>query len=226
MIRMCGRAYETYTDDELELRYFAKRKLNLALTPNFNLAPTQMSPIIRMREGEVAIELSKWGLIAFKPKPGEKSSFAPINAKSETIDEKPMFKSSFLQRRCIVPVSGFYEWKKIGDKKQPYAIHGANEPILSFAGIYQEIELPGGEMLDTFAILTTEPNPLMAQIHDRMPVILDRAGEKTWLNPDSKPSELKKLFVPSPSEWLKSYPVSTLVNSPRNNSENVLAPLK
>lgn len=163
---MCGRAYESYTDEELELRYESKRQIHFRLSRTCNLAPIQMSPVVRIKDGELRIEMSKWGLVAFKPKPGEKQTFAPINAKSETVDDKPMFKSSFLRRRCVIPVSGFYESKKIGDGKQPYAIHGAQESILSFAGIYNELELPGGEVLNTFTILTTEPNSIMKKIHD------------------------------------------------------------
>lgn len=219
---MCGRAYETYTDEELELRYLSGRPIHLRLKPNYNLAPTQMSPIVRLRGTELKIEISKWGLVAFKPRPGDKSTFAPINAKSETVDEKPMFKSSFLKRRCIVPVSGFYEWKKVGEKKQPYAIQGVNEPILSFAGIYNEIQLESGEILDTFTILTTEPNSMMAKIHDRMPVILSREGEKAWLNPDATSQGLRALFAPCADSYLVSRPVNIAVNNVRNNSPELL----
>ncbi len=219
---MCGRDYNTYTDEELELRYLISRPLHLRLTPNYNLAPTQMTPIVRMRDNAVRIEQSKWGLVPFKPRPGEKSSFAPINARSETIDEKSMFKSAFHSHRCIVPLSGFYEWKKIGDKKQPYAIRGPTESILSVAGIYSELALPGGEVLDTFAVLTTEANSLMENIHDRMPVILSREGEKLWLSPDAKTAELKLLFKPSPNDWLTAYPVSTAVNNVHNNAPELL----
>jgi putative SOS response-associated peptidase YedK len=223
---MCGRAYSTYTDEELELRYLSSRPIHLRLAPTYNLAPTQMSPVVRMRDGERRIEMSKWGLVAFKPRSDEKSTLAPINARSETIDEKPMFKSSFLKRRCVVPVSGFYEWKKTGTDKQPYAIHGTKEPILSFAGIYNEIELEGGEILDTFTILTTTPNSDVEAIHDRMPVILSREDEEIWLNSNSKISDLKRLFEPAPRGTLSNYPVSTAVNSPRNNGPELLKEVK
>ncbi len=223
---MCGRAYQTFTEDEIALRYLSRRPIELDIKPNYNLCPTHLSPVVRVREGELKIELSKWGLIAFKPRPGEKATFAPINARSETVDEKAMFKQSFLKRRCILPVSGFFEWKRDGKNKQPYAIHGSKDKILSIAGFYNEIELEKGEVLDTFAILTTESNSMMQKIHDRMPVFLSAEGEKIWLDPQSKIEDLKKLFKPTPSSWLDSYPVSNAVNSPRNNAPAILGKLK
>jgi putative SOS response-associated peptidase YedK len=223
---MCGRAYSTYTDEELEIRYGAKRPAILRVQPNYNFSPTQFSPVVRVRNDERVVETSKWGLIPFRPKPGLKSSFAPINAKAETVAEKPMFKHSFLRRRCIVPVSGFYEWKRCDETKRPFAIHLKDEKIMSMAGIYSSIELDDGEVLDTFAILTTEPNAKMADIHDRMPVILAQKDEEEWLDPENQDAKrLAKFLRPCPANWLETYEVSTLVNSPRNNSPEILRPV-
>jgi putative SOS response-associated peptidase YedK len=222
---MCGRAYRTFTDEELEIRYQSRRPAHLRIDPNWNFSPTQISPIVRVHDGERWVETSKWGIQPFRPRAGDKRPLAPINARADTAFEKPMFKHSLLNRRCIVPVSGFYEWKKCDDEtKRPFAIRLKDDPIMSMAGIYSVLDLGGGELLDTFAILTTEANEKMVDIHDRMPVILDRRDEERWLDPESTPETIRALLKPCAPERLETFEVSKLVNSPRNNSPELLRP--
>jgi putative SOS response-associated peptidase YedK len=231
---MCGRAYQTYTQEELALRYLNEKPLELPeFKANYNLCPTQFSPIIRQdKENGRQLELFRWGLIPHWSKDTQ-SAYKMINARSETVFEKPSFRDAIRQRRCIVPFSGFYEWLREGESKRPFAIFlkGSPEkqrPIMSVAGIWEtwRSEKKEEELLHSFSILTTESNSFMRKIHDRMPVILNQESEVAWLDSAlQKPEELKNFFKPSPSSWLEAYEVSTGVNSPKNNSKAVLKPL-
>lgn len=229
---MCGRAYETYTEEELELRYITNRRKRkpLDLKPNFNLAPTQDAPVVLMRESEVQLELFRWGLVPFWAKdPKDAAKYSLINAKAEEISEKRSYKTAFERRRCIVPVSGFFEWKRVGEgPKQPHAIHLKNEPIMSLAGVWELWKSKdNGEEIHSFSIITCAPNSFMERIHNRMPVILDRKDEQRWLDPENRNlEELKSLLAPCPSVWLEAHEISTLVNSPKNNTPEILKPLK
>lgn len=223
---MCGRAYETYTDDELAMRYLNRKPLRLpAFRPSFNLAPTQESPVVRVVEGKRQIDLFHWQFIP----PWEKefkTRLSTINARSESVFTSNLYKGSILKRRCIVPLSGFFEWKRDGERKRPYAIHLKTESIMSVAGIWTTWRHGDDSERHSFAILTTSANSLMKQIHDRMPVILDRADEDSWLDPENQaPERIKNLLKPCPSDHLETYEVSTLVNSPRNNRPEVLNPI-
>lgn len=220
---MCGRAYSTYTDEELFLRYLFRKPPPgglPGLKPNYNLSPTQQAPVLR-KEGQTRlIERARWGLIPFWAKDAQQASkYSLINAKGEEIETKRSYREAFLHRRCIVPVSGFYEWKREDSgPKRPFAISHASEPILSLAGVWEN---------GSFSIITTEANSFMAAIHDRMPVILERKDEKAWLDPSlSDPLKLKAFLKPCPSDWLKAHEVSPLVNSPKNNRPELLTPIQ
>lgn len=171
-----------------------------------------------------------WGLIPSWAKDA-KIGYSTINARGETVAEKPSFRAAFRKRRCLVPVTGFYEWKRPpeGSKaaKRPFAIHSEEEKgILSLAGLWEEWKpAPDVEPVRTFAIVTTSPNAVMKPIHDRMPVILSPEQEQVWLDEKSDAEELQKLIAPCPARWLKAHEISTLVNSPKNNSPEVLEPL-
>jgi putative SOS response-associated peptidase YedK len=146
-----------------------------------------------------------------------------INAKAETIHEKISFKSSFQKRRCLIPADGFFEWKKLGKKtKIPYRFTLRNEETFSFAGIWEEYETVSGESQHTFLILTTKPNELVEEVHDRMPVILSREQEKKWLDSYTSETELQSMLQPFPVELMVSYTVSPLVNSVQNDSPGIL----
>jgi putative SOS response-associated peptidase YedK len=219
---MCGRAYSTYTDEELEARYWSKRDAErvVKIRKNWNLCPTQIAPIVRKSEsGQLELVEMRWGLIPSWAK-DKKIGYHTINARSETVAEKPAFRSAFKKRRCLVPLSGFYEWKRDGDVKRPFAIHQKDGAILSAAGLWEEWQ----DQL-TFTILTTHANALMEKIHDRMPVFLDSRGEKAWLDPKTEADALQKLLKPCPKGWLEANEVSKRVNTPKNNQADLLKPL-
>lgn len=226
---MCGRAYHTYTDDELTLRYLNEHKIVIPdLPPNYNLAPTHLTPIVRIVKGERKIEQFRWGLVpAWAKDVKSAAKYSLINARGEEISTKRTYAEPFRHRRCIVPLTGFFEWKREGTVKRPFAIHLKNDPILSVAGVWEEwTSRESGEIVQSFAVITTAANAFMSRIHDRMPVILAREDEAAWLDPaNDDPAQLQKLLRPCPDEWLECFEVSTLVNSPRNNSKEVLAPV-
>jgi len=225
---MCGRAYETYTEDELYVRYLnEKAKRNpLGLKPNFNFSPTQLSPVVLNRDGETSISLFRWGLVPFWAKDVKSAAkYSLINARGEEILEKRSYKTPFEKRRCIVPLSGFIEWKRHDAKnKTPYAIHLKEDPIMSVAGVWEHWESQdSGEVVDSFSIITTAANSFMEKIHDRMPVILKREQEAEWLDPkNNNTASLTKLLRPCPDKWLDAYEISKLVNSPKNNRKELL----
>lgn len=216
---MCGRAYSTFTEEELALRYLNKKPRKLPeLAPNYNFSPTQTAPVIRADDdGNRSIELFHWQFIP-PWEPEFKTKLSTINAKSETVFESRLYKGAVLRHRCIVPLSGFFEWKRAGDKKQPFAVHLKAEPIMSVAGIFSVWRPKDGPARYSFALMTTQANGFMKKIHDRMPVILDQKAEEAWLDSELQDEDkIKRLLKPCPDKWLTAHEVSTMVNSPRNN---------
>jgi putative SOS response-associated peptidase YedK len=198
-----------------------------ALKPNYNLSPTQETPIVRVgSEGARKIDLVRWQLVP-PWEPEFKTKLSTINAKSETIFESRLYKGLILRRRCIVPLSGFFEWKRDGEKKRPFAIHLKGEPIMSIAGVWDTWK-HGETAKDSFAILTTASNEFMNEIHNRMPLILSREDEEAWLDPAlNDRARVESILNKSlPSEKLDAYEVSTRVNSPRNTDADVISPLR
>ncbi len=189
--------------------------------PRYNIAPTQLVPVITS-ESPKGFSFFYWGIT---PDFGQNKPVSQklINAKAETIHEKISFKSSFQKRRCLIPADGFFEWKKLGKKtKIPYRFTLRNEETFSFAGIWEEYETVSGESQHTFLILTTKPNELVEEVHDRMPVILSREQEKKWLDSYTSETELQSMLQPFPVELMVSYTVSPLVNSVQNDSPGIL----
>lgn len=191
------------------------------MTSRFNIAPSKETLVVTRNSPKKA-QLMQFGLIPFWAK--ENKGYV-INARSETIFEKTMFKKSIIERRCLVPASFFFEWKRTPDIKIPYAIKLKDEEQFSFAGIYGENEI-GGKKILSFAIITTSPNSLMRDIHDRMPVILSRDEEDEWLDPDMiDPDRIEKFLDPYPSADMTSWKISTLVNKPANDFKEILKPI-
>lgn len=221
---MCGRFALYVTLEEL-VDYFGLPGPPTQLAPRYNIAPTQPVGLVRVnaqsQEREWALTL--WGLIpswSKEPTIGARM----INARAETVDEKPAFRAAFKRRRCIIPASGFYEWKKINGGKQPYFITAVDGKPLGLAGLWESWNGPNGEVLESCAILTTDANETVAALHDRMPVILAPEDYDEWLGAgkDSTPAELsqlKHLLRPFPADRMTLYPVSAYVNSPRNEGE-------
>jgi putative SOS response-associated peptidase YedK len=222
---MCGRAYETYTDEELSFRYLNKRPSTpLVLSPTYNLCPTQNSPVLRLVNGERVFDQMRWQLVPATA-PTFSTKLSTINARSETVFETRLYRDLVIRQRCIVPLSGFYEWKKAGDRRRPFKIHLQNEPIMSVAGIWDTWQAGSPQERQSFSIMTTTANEFMSQIHDRMPVILGRSDEDAWLDPEIHEQEaVQKLLKPCPNSWLTAVQVSPLVNSPRNSDGNLTLP--
>jgi putative SOS response-associated peptidase YedK len=224
---MCGRAYETYTDEELYVRYLPKSPaVPLQIAPVYNLCPTQNSPVLRLASGERRFDLLRWQLVP-ATEPSFSSRLSTFNARSESIFASPLYRDLVVRQRCIVPLSGFYEWKRTGDSKRPFRIFLREEPIMSVAGIWEIWHRGLPDERHSFSILTTSANEFMSDIHNRMPVILSRSDEDAWLDPQySEKRSLQTLLRACPSSWLQRIEVSSLVNSPKNNSPALLEPVE
>jgi putative SOS response-associated peptidase YedK len=222
---MCGRFIQTASPEAIA-QQFEVAELPL-LKPRYNIAPSQPVVAIRIEPDTSTRKLVmlRWGLIpswAKDPKIGSQR----INAKAETVAVKPSFRSAFKKRRCLVIATGFYEWQVQGRTKQPMWIGLRSQQPFAFAGLWEHWKPAEGESLETCTIITTEPNDLMAPIHNRMPVILAPAAYDQWLDPLFQHVEsLTALLRPYPSEELTAYPVSTLVNNPRHDVPQCLEPV-
>ena len=217
---MCGRFTLTATFEEIIDRFDIQSFLEEELySPSYNIAPSQ-SVLAVINDGRVnRMGYLKWGFIPPWAKDlsiGNKM----INARAETISEKPSFRNAFKKKRCIVIADSFYEWKRHEDKtKTPMRIKLKSNELFAMAGIWEGWKSPDGKTLYTCSVITTVPNDLMKDIHDRMPVILKREDEKIWLDPEiSDTTRLKPLLVPFDENEMETYEVSSLVNSPKNNS--------
>jgi len=212
---MCGRF--TFIDIEDIRGRFQTEPIDLK--PNYNVAPTQDVPVILPNH---QLALFRWGLIPFWAKDSSIGN-KMINARAETVDEKPSFKHSLQRKRCLVVADGFYEWKKEGSTKRPYRITLKDQGLFGFAGLWDTWKSPAGDIINSCSIITTTPNDLMIPIHNRMPVILQREVEHVWLDQSIVESGfLKSLLVPYPADQMMAYEVSTLVNSPKNNGPECL----
>jgi len=170
--------------------------------------------------------MMQWGLVPHWAK-DITATHRPINARAESLAEKPMFRDLLKSQRCLVPASGFFEWKHEWGHKIPFYIHVKDDPVFGFAGLYDVWRNPAGTTLKTYTIITTTPNELMAPIHNRMPVILRQDDEMRWLSRDVLPAdEVKRILSPYPAEGMEAYPVSDRVNSPGADDEKVIEPVK
>ena len=225
---MCGRFSLTLELEEIELylsdTFQIHRPLDMPF-PRYNIAPTQqVLSVISDGEGYRAGPLT-WGLVPPFAK-DEKMGSRLINARAETIAEKPSFKHSFYHRRCLVLADGFYEWKKLNDKKIPYRIRIKDQPIFAFAGLWSKYTNPQGKNIFTCTIITTESNHFMSKIHHRMPVILTPEQQKLWLDPRIKDRDtLESLLVQYDDQLMDMYSVSTDVNNVKNDHPKLIQPV-
>ena len=226
---MCGRAFEIYRNADLAFLDEHGEDPDLDwLSPNYNMAPTETSPVLLVRDGTRTFKPFRWGLVPpWANSVQAASKYSLINARGEEISEKRTYAEPFQHQRCVVPLSGFYEWKREGKTKRPFAIHLRDQPIMAVAAVWERWQpTRETEPIHSFSIVTTAANDVMADIHDRMPVILDHGDIDGWLDPDVHECErVLPLVRPCPSEWLTAYEVSTSVNSVRNKSPDVLQPL-
>lgn len=219
---MCGRFQLSVKGKHISER-FNIEVFDDKYSPSYNCAPSQNLAVITNTKPE-KLNYFKWGLIPFwskDPKIGNKL----INARSESLTEKASFKTAFAKRRCLIPANGFYEWKRDGKEKIPYRIFIRSEDIFAMAGIWEIWKDAKGKQVNTFSIITTTPNSLMKTIHNRMPVILNKNDEKAWLF-ENDPSFLKTLLKPYDPDIMGAYQISSMVNSPANNSPELIEEVK
>jgi putative SOS response-associated peptidase YedK len=219
---MCGR-YSLVCIDDLGNRFRVHNPM-IGSRSHFNVCPGSEMPVI-IRNKKDAITLMRWGLVphwSMDPATSRK----PINARVENLSEKSMFGPLLKHGRCLVPASGFYEWKADGARKIPFYIYLPESPIFAFAGLYDTWVQPGGLPLMTYTIITCESNRLLAGVHNRMPVILTLENEERWLSPDP-PSlqDLAGILAPCPESSMVMIPVAGLVNNPSLDDERLIRPL-
>lgn len=225
---MCGRythkftwkqLYRLYNVHDLTIEEYAELKAS------FNTAPSQKAPVVRLSsKGERAAELMTWGLVPNFSKDGKPG---PCNARAETVATNGLFRGAFGRRRCIVPASGFYEWKQTPGGKVPHYIHTAEKGgILSFAGLWEFYRKDEqSEPVVSFTIITVPPNDMMATLHGRMPAILQPEDFDTWLDPKTPLDDARSLLRPAPDGTLAMHPVSRKVNTPKNDGPELIEPL-
>jgi putative SOS response-associated peptidase YedK len=222
---MCGR-FTLFVPPKELLELFNLTRVPAEWSPGYNICPSQTIFVIRAAAdgfGREGVGM-RWGLIPSWAK-DESIGNKLANARSETAHEKPSFRSALRKRRCLIPTNGFYEWRSVGGKKRPIFFHFQHRGVFAIAGLYEIWKNAEGVPIESVTLLTTAPNPLVATVHDRMPVILHPDHFDLWLDPSvTDPDALRHLFEPFPADDMAAYEVSNLVNSPKNQGEQLIAP--
>lgn len=220
---MCGRYTLHHDTAQIALRFEVQETL-ADVPERYNIAPTQPIAVVTVNSPRT-LQQMRWGLIpswAKDPAIGNKL----INARAETLPEKPAYKTALTRRRCLIPADGFYEWQAVGKSKQPMYTHRKDDALFAFAGLWEEWHSPDGETVRSCTIITTTPNALMTPIHNRMPAILRPQDEAVWLDTSLREADaLLKLLQPYPDAELEAYPVSRLVNTPTNDMRDCILAL-
>jgi putative SOS response-associated peptidase YedK len=221
---MCGRFTLTSSAQRLRAR-FALAAAPAALAPRYNIAPSQEVLVIPNR-AERLLRPARWGLVPhWAPDPS--IGHRLINARAETLAQRPAFRAALERRRCVVPADGFYEWQRRGRVRQPFHLRGRDGEPLALAGLWDLWRDPDGGRMASCAIVTVPANEVVAAIHDRMPAILSPAGVEAWLAPGvAAPQGSMSWLAPCPNDWLEVYPVSTWVNTPEHDDPACIAPLE
>ena len=222
---MCGRFTLTADPGELQ-EAFPGLVISAQINPRYNIAPSQPVAVIP-NTAEYKLDFFLWGLIPSWAKDPEIGNRL-INARAETLTEKPSFRTAFRRRRCLILADGFYEWKAVPDQKSkiPMFVHLRTGGVFAFAGLWDIWQSPDGSEIRSCTIITTQPNELMKNIHNRMPVILPPEAYKDWLDPEERnPALLLKWLVPYDASEMEAYPVSRLVNSPQNDVSECIQPI-
>jgi putative SOS response-associated peptidase YedK len=225
---MCGRARLSSDVSEIRLVFsIPPERPAPNIAPSWNVAPTDPQPVVRydVLDGQRSLDVMRWGLVPFWAK-DIKVGFANINAKAEGIEKKPAFREALRQRRCLVPVDNFYEWKKTATGKQPYAIGLKGGGLMALAGLWETWRSAAGERVRSFAIITTSPNELCAELHNRMPVVLKPEVWPEWLGEEpTDEARLKSLLAAYPSDEMICWPVSARVGNVKNNDPSLIEPV-
>lgn len=223
---MCGR-FVLSKPDKIKGRFDASNEMPL-FEPSYNIAPGMITPVIT-RNSPNRIVMMKWGLVPFWSK-DPKIGYKMINARAEGIESKPAFRKPTKSQRCLIPTDGFYEWKTLNlegkEEKFPWYIGLNNRKLFAFAGIYDIWKDAEGKEFHTYAIITTKSNSLMKKVHDRMPVMLKKDDESIWLSSETPFERVLKLLKPYPAKDMESYPVSKMVNNPRNDGDELIKEVK
>lgn len=218
---MCGR-FTLVAETEEVIPKYKIEDIQYELTPRFNIAPTQTISEILTDNGNRSLQGFHWGLLPSWAK-SKKIAYSTFNARSETLQSKPVFRSVFPRNRMVILADGFYEWSHEGKEKQPYRFRVKSNDVFAFAGLYDKWKSPEGEIIQSCTIITTEPNSLTAKVHDRMPVILGEEELNVWLDPGVSDKELLQGFLrPYDAEDMYAYPVSKSVGNVRNQTADLI----
>jgi putative SOS response-associated peptidase YedK len=222
---MCGRFTASFEFREIKVRYNLQRDLPL-FARRYNIAPSQEVPVIIQNGGKNELKIMRWGLVPSWA-PDRSIANRMINARAESITDKPSFRRLVESRRCLIPADGFYEWRREGNVKVPVWFHLKKKEPFAFAGLWDVWRDGEGEILHSFTIITTLPNALLRRIHKRMPVIFDALQARQWLDPrlSTRDADIAAVLAPFPSELMESYDVSPLVNKPEFDSANCIIPI-
>jgi len=220
---MCGRYTVTASPEVLRALFAYAEQPNFP--PRYNIAPTQPIPIVRLADGKRQFALVRWGLLPSWVK-DPKTFTLLINARGESVIEKPAFRTAMKRRRCLIPADGFYEWQKAGERKRPFYVHAKSGAPLAFAGLWETWTGPNGEEVDTAAIVTTRANRTLSPIHGRMPVIVPPEAFDLWLNSNEVDATTAAALIgPAPDNLLEAYEISTAVNRTANDNAKLLEPV-
>lgn len=221
---MCGR-YQIVTDAQALCDAFAlEAELDAAALSRYNVAPASEQLVVLEESGHRVARRHNWGLVPHWAK-DRSIGYKTINARGESVAARPAFRAALRQRRCLVPATGFYEWKVLADGKQPYLIGLKSGALFAFAGLWETWAGAEGE-LRSFAIITTAPNALLARIHERMPVIIPRAQYARWLDPALQdPAQIQPMIACYPAEELQAVPIGRSINNARNEGPELIAPV-
>ena len=219
---MCGRFYLDVKKKKLAEHFHITDIADIPdLPPRFNIAPSQEIAVVRQSEKGREVTMMRWGLLPSWSE-DSKAKFSMINGRAETVAEKPAYRAAFKKRRCLIPASGFYEWKPSATGKQPYVIRRKDDGMLALAGIWEHWE-GGDEIIESCSIIVTAANTLMAPLHDRMPVILTPDNYSEWLRSETQSTDhLQGMLLPYPLDDLETYPVSKRVNKPDNDGSDLI----
>jgi putative SOS response-associated peptidase YedK len=221
---MCGRFALKAPPRTIQEHFHLPETIDLP--PRYNIAPSQNIAVVRkLPQNEFRqLDMLRWGLIPHWAK-DMKIGYKMINARGETLAQKPSFRAAFKKRRCLVVADGFYEWKHSGSSKQPYYVHFKDNSVFAFAGLWESWNNHDGNIIESCTIITTLPNELIRKIHDRMPVILLPEQYELWLQASSPEQSLQELITPYPADEMEAYRISTEVNSPQNDSPSCIIPV-
>jgi putative SOS response-associated peptidase YedK len=220
---MCGRFTLHTPESRLREAFNLEKSAPLGLKPRYNITPSQLVPIIRGTETGREMVMARWGLVPHWSKES-RTRYSTINARIESVAEKPAYRTPFKRRRCLIPADGFYEWKVLEGKKTPHHIRMRDGDVFALAGLWDRWE-GEGESLESCSVIVMPANDIMKPLHERMPSIVDPAHQDLWLDPGvTDTTEIMTCLNSAPSDQLLTYPVSTWVNSPKHDDERCMEP--